>query len=422
VLVSRRGPAAEAAELIAELAALGAEVRMAACDVADREALAEVVAAIPEHAPLQGVVHAAGVVDDGLIGSLGAEGMATVMRPKADGAWHLHQLTRDMDLAMFVLFSSVAGILGGAGQANYGAANAFLDALAAHRRKLGLVGVSLAWGAWAQAAGMAGRLDLANRRRMARSGLGDLADAEGLALLDAAFGTEEALLVPARLDIAGLHGNGAVVPPMLSGLLPGLDVARFAGADCDGVIGVPVGAGAAGYGSAGDGLADRLAGLTEAEQDTVLQQTVRTQTALVLGMTGPDAIDSSLPFKELGFDSLAAVELRNQLVMTCGVQLQATVLFSYPTPVALAAHLRSRMTVAAADHIPVLTALDKLEAALAQLAATSEGRDQIAARLNAISTGFRGHAADSVPVGLGLDATTDDEMFDLIDQELGISR
>jgi acyl transferase domain-containing protein/acyl carrier protein len=407
VLVSRRGlAAAGASELAAELAALGAQVRVAACDVADREALAEVIAAIPAGTPLRGVVHTAGVLADGLIGSLGPERVAAVMRPKADGAWHLHELTREMDLEMFVLFSSVAGILGGAGQGNYAAANTFLDALAAHRRGLGLAGVSLAWGAWEQVGGMAGQLVQAGRRRMARAGLGALADAEGLALLDAAVGTADALLVPARLDIARLRGHGAAVPPLLSGLVR--QVRQAGGRRQDGASG------------SGD-LAARLAGLTEAEQDAALLQIVLTQTALVLGMAGPDAVDASRPFRDLGFDSLAAVELRNQLVVAGGLPLPATVLFSYPNPAALAAYLRARTVKDEGDHPHVRKALDDLKSALAQMARNSSGRGAIAARLEAIAKDFLTGTADTTSADLEVEAASDDEMFDLIDQELGLS-
>jgi polyketide synthase 12 len=347
------------------------------------------------------------VLDDGVIESLGPERMAAVMQPKATGAWYLHELTRDMDLAMFVLFSSVAGIFGGAGQGNYAAANTFLDALAARRRGMGLAGVSLAWGAWEHAGGMAGQLARAGRRRMARAGLGALADTEGLALLDAAVGAADALLVPARLDIARLRGHGAAVPPLLSGLVRPAKRATGRGQGS-----------AAGPGD----LAARLAGLTEAEQDAAIRQILLTQTALVLGMTGPDAVDASRPFRDLGFDSLAAVEFRNQLVVACGLPLPATVLFSYPTPAALAAYLRARTANADAGHLPVLKALDSLESALAQVAGNSDGRDIIATRLEAMAKDFLAGTADSASTDPELQAATDDEMFDLIDQELGISR
>jgi polyketide synthase 12 len=259
---------------------------------------------------------------------------------------------------------------------------------------------------------MAGQLALAGRRRMARAGLGALADVEALALLDVAIGSGQALLVPARLDLAALHGPGEAVPPMLSGLLPAARQVAEAAA--------PYG----GYPAdrAAGGLAARLSGLTEAEQDALVRQLVLIQTALVLGMTGPDAVDASLPFRELGFDSLAAVELRNQLVVTFGVQLPATVLFSYPTPAALAAYVRSRTVTAEAEQLPALTALGRLESVLAENTGTSAEQKEIALRLEAMAKAFRDRIPDGQLAGPGLDEATDDEMFDLIDRELGMSR
>ncbi|GAA3117540.1 hypothetical protein GCM10020254_75470 [Streptomyces goshikiensis] len=219
LLVSRRG---EGAALSAELAGLGAEVSWAACDVADRDALAAVLKAVPAEHPLTAVVHTAGVLDDGVVGSLTAERLSAVLRPKVDAAWNLHELTQDLDLSAFVLFSSAAGVFGGAGQANYAAGNTFLDALAAHRRAQGLAGVSLAWGLWAEVGGgMGGDLADGDRDRMNRSGVGALSPETGLALFDAARGTDDPLLVPVKLDLAALRaqaGSG-MLPPLLSGLV-----------------------------------------------------------------------------------------------------------------------------------------------------------------------------------------------------------
>ncbi|GAA3117520.1 hypothetical protein GCM10020254_75440 [Streptomyces goshikiensis] len=218
LLVSRRG---EGAALSAELAGLGAEVSWAACDVADRDALAAVLKAVPAEHPLTAVVHTAGVLDDGVVGSLTAERLSAVLRPKVDAAWNLHELTQDLDLSAFVLFSSAAGVFGGAGQANYAAGNVFLDALAAHRRAQGLAATSLAWGLWAEAGGMGGGLDAEDVSRLGRGGVDAITAAEGVALFDAATSAEQALLVPVKLDLAALRaqaGSG-MLPPLLSGLV-----------------------------------------------------------------------------------------------------------------------------------------------------------------------------------------------------------
>ncbi|GAA3117472.1 hypothetical protein GCM10020254_75380 [Streptomyces goshikiensis] len=221
ILTSRRGEAAAgAAELAAQLRAPGADVTVAACDAADREALAALLASIPAAHPLTAVVHTAGVLDDGIAEALTPERLDRVLRPKADAALHLHELTRHLDLADFVLFSSAAGTFGGAGQANYAAANVFLDALARHRQAHGLPGTSLGWGLWAEASGMTGELDSADKDRMTRSGVLGLSSEEGLALLDTAHHTGDAHLVPMQLDLAPLRqADAAMVPALLRGLV-----------------------------------------------------------------------------------------------------------------------------------------------------------------------------------------------------------
>ena len=222
-----------------------------------------------------------------------------------------------MDLDSFVLFSSAAGVLGSAGQGNYAAGNTFLDALAAHRARLGLPALSLAWGSWEQ--GMAGRLTGADRRRLAGQGIRPLADAEGLALLDAAAAAGRPALVPAGLDPAGLRGREGL-PPLLSALAARRAAAAAAAAP------------AAGHGS----LAARLAALPAAEQKTALRQVIGAQAAAVLGMAALDDADAARPFRDLGFDSLTAVELRNRLAAVTGLRLPAALVFDYPTPDTLA--------------------------------------------------------------------------------------
>ncbi|MBO3681853.1 type I polyketide synthase [Streptomyces sp. NEAU-YJ-81] len=347
LLVSRRGQQAPgAAELAAELGELGAEVAWAACDVADRDALAAALATVPGEHPLTAVVHTAGVLDDGVIGSLTPERVDHVMRPKVDAAWNLHELTRDLDLTAFVLFSSASGVFGTPGQGNYAAANAFLDALAVHRRAESLPAVSLAWGPWA-GAGMAGGLDEADISRMRRAGLPPLSPAEGLALLDAALTTDEAVPVPMRVDAVALRAQAAAgaLAPLLRGLVR-VPVRRAVDT-------------AAGGGSA---LAERLAGLSAAEQDRLLLDLVRTQVAAVLGYAGPQAVEEGRAFKDLGFDSLTAVELRNLLREATGLRLPPTLVFDYPTSTSLAGHLREEIVGDAADAIVpdrVISAVDR---------------------------------------------------------------
>ncbi|MFF7634990.1 type I polyketide synthase [Kitasatospora sp. NPDC008050] len=327
LLVSRRGArAAGAAELAAELRESGAEVTLAACDVADREALAGLLGSL-EH-PLTAVVHTAGVLDDGIVSSLTPERLTTVLRPKVDAAWHLHELTKHQSLGAFLVFSSAAGVFGAAGQANYAAANAFLDALAEHRRAAGLPATSLAWGLWAEDGGMAGELSSPDTQRMARGGVLPLATAEGLALFDAAARSGGPVLLPARLDLAGLRSQAGLglLPPLLRGL-----------------VRVPTRRAAVGVGAAASALGAQLTGLPRAEQDALLLDLVRTHAAAVLGHGGPDAVDPTRAFRELGFDSLSALELRNSLAAVTDLRLPATLVFDHPNPQALARLLHAEL-------------------------------------------------------------------------------
>ncbi|MFI0897247.1 SDR family NAD(P)-dependent oxidoreductase [Streptomyces sp. NPDC020983] len=321
------GRTGQAPGLAAELTAAGAEVTVARCDVADRGALAGLLAGIPAAHPLTAVVHAAGVLDDAPLGALDPERLAAVLRPKADAARHLHELTADADLAAFVLFSSVAGVLGNAGQANYAAANAYLDALAAQRRTAGLTAVSIAWGPWAEGGGMTGRLAERDLDRIRASGLAALSVPQGLALLDAALAGGPALLVAARPHQPGLDARAArgELPPLL-GLLADAPVRTAATAA----------AGAA-------PLAERLAGTPADQREHLLLDLIRTQVATVLGHAAPQALERDRPFSALGFDSLTAVELRNRLAAATGLRLSATLLFDHPSPGALAAHLYAEL-------------------------------------------------------------------------------
>ncbi|MFD0267977.1 type I polyketide synthase, partial [Streptomyces sp. NPDC127106] len=332
LLTSRRGArAAGAAELVAELAGLGAEAAVAACDASDRDALAALLAGIPAEHPLTAVVHTAGHLDDGLVPSLTPERIDTVLRPKADAALHLHDLTRDLDLGAFVLFSSAAGTLGSPGQANYAAANAFLDALAQSRRAAGLPAVSLAWGLWEQRSEMTGDLTDADVQRMARAGLAPLSSAEGLALFDTAstLTADGGVFVALHLDTAPLRAQAeaGALPPLFRGLVRG-GLRKAASGPADAAV------------SAAARQLQGLSGLPEEEQERVLLDLVRAQAAAVLAYPSPDAVGESQEFLELGLDSLTAVELRNQLNAVTGLRLPATLLFDHPTPLLVAQRLR----------------------------------------------------------------------------------
>ncbi|MFJ1991299.1 type I polyketide synthase [Streptomyces asiaticus] len=339
LLVSRRGPAADGmGELRSELAGLGATVTVAACDAADREALAGLLGAIPAAHPLTAVIHAAGVLDDGVVDTLNPERLDRVLRPKVDAAWNLHELTADHDLAAFVLYSSVVATIGNAGQANYAAANAFLDSLAQHRGARGLAAQSLAWGLWEQRSGMSGHLDDADVRRMARSGIRPLPSAEGMELFDAAREAGDATLVPVRLDLAELRRRAAS-----GAATPGQDAVP---AHLRGLVRTPVRrvvrAGGGGGAAEGDesSFGRRLAALPAADRDAFLLDLVREHAAGVLGLAAPDDIEATRAFREVGFDSLTAVELRNRLGAATGLRLPTTLLFDYPTPAVLVDHLR----------------------------------------------------------------------------------
>ncbi|MFC4907594.1 type I polyketide synthase [Actinomadura gamaensis] len=315
VLLSRRGPAAPgAAELVAELDALGTRAEVIACDAADRAALERVLAGIP--AP-SAVIHSAGVVADATVGALGPRGLDRVLRPKVDAALNLHELIGDPDCA-FVLFSSVAGQIGNSGQANYAAANVVLDALAHRRRALGLHGVSLAWGLWADDGGMGSALSAADLNRVRRSGLAPLAHEQGLALFDAALARDEAVLAPVRLDEAALAGDG--VPAVLADLAPARAEHRTA--------------------TATDALRRRLADLPEAERDLAALEFVRAEAAAVLGHDGLDDVAPDREFGAAGLDSLGNLELSRRLSAATGLRLPATLTFDHPTPAGLARHLR----------------------------------------------------------------------------------
>ncbi|WP_435881547.1 SDR family NAD(P)-dependent oxidoreductase [Streptomyces orinoci] len=412
LLTSRSGPAAPgAAELAGELTGLGAQVSVAACDAADRDALAAVLAGIPAGHPLTAVIHAAGTLDDGVIGSLTAERLETVMRPKVDAAVNLHQLTRQQNLAAFVMFSSAAGVFGGPGQGNYAAANTFLDALAQLRAGQGLPAHSLAWGLWEERSTLTSRLGDADVDRIAQGGVLTLDSAAGLELFDTAWATGEPATVPVRLDLAALRRQaaGGELPPLLRGLVrtPPRRTAHSAQA------------GAADR----NALAERLAGLAGPERAAVLLESVRNNAAQVLGFAGGHLVEPHRGFLDMGITSLTALELRNRLNAVTGLQLPATLIFDYPSAQAVADFLATRFgggsTKSAAS--AVHGEIGRLESALAQTELPEEERAKVVSRLQTVLatlTRDSGGPEAAAPV-TDFEDVSDDEMFAMIDEQLG---
>ena len=332
LLVSRRGTdAPRSDELVAELIEAGAAVTVVAADLSDRDALGKVLAGIDHPRGLSAVFHAAGVLDDAVVTSLTPDRVDSVLRAKVDGAWNLHELTRTSDISAFVLFSSMAGLVGGSGQANYSAANAYLDGLAAHRRANGLPAMSLAWGLWEQASEMTGHLQTADVARLNRDGILALTVDDALALFDKALIVDEPFLVPARIDRAALRTKSAAgtLPPMFDDLISGPSRRQ---------VGDSVAAA-----QSRTALSARLAGLGAEDQHRLLLDLVRSHMATVLGLAMPESIGADLAFQEHGFDSLTAVELRNRLKAATGLTLSPTLIFDYPNPSALADYFRTQL-------------------------------------------------------------------------------
>ncbi|MGY3518265.1 type I polyketide synthase [Micromonospora sp. PTRAS2] len=412
LLVSRRGADAPgAADLVRELTGAGTRVTVAACDVADRAALAKLLTEVPADAPLTAVVHAAGVLDDGVLDGLTADRIATVLRPKVLGALHLHELTVGRELRAFVLFSAMAGQLGAAGQGSYAAANAYLDALAEQRHRQGLPATSIAWGPWA-AGGMAAA-DPAVEERRRRTGVARLDTAPALAVLAHCVARREPATLVAGIDWARyVPGFVAVRPsPLLAGIAEAQQAAATRADDA---------------GTNAESLAALLAGQTDAERRKTLLDLVRGQAAAVLGHASMDAVEPDRAFRELGFDSLTAVELRNRLTVATGVRLPATVVFDYPTAAGLAEYVRAAIVDGGVVGVaPVFGELDRLEAALTGSAPDRSARIRITERLRALLASLN---ADDAPAGAGGDTVagklqdaTPDEVFDFIDRELGVS-
>jgi acyl transferase domain-containing protein/acyl carrier protein len=413
-LVSARGPEAPgAAELVTELTAAGTKVTLTACDVADRAALGRIIDALPAEYPLTSVIHTAALLDDGVIGSLTDKQLNHVLRVKARGALNLHELTKDRELSAFVLFSSFAGTFGTAGQGNYAPGNSFLDALARYRRARGLTATSLAWGHW-DGGGIA---EPAVEEQLRRRGVSVMPPDLAITQLQQALDDDETCLAVIDADWGGSANRAAIVanPTPLLYELP--EVRQ-----------VLDGTAAGGPGAPGDdrerpaggdpALLRRLADAPETEHHRLVLQVVRGQVALVLGRPGgAESVDPDRPFKELGFDSLTAVELRNRIGNATGLPLPATLVFDYPTPNTLTRYVLSEISAQATS--PVLGELERLEAALSGLAPDRWEDLGIAARLRALVARATPESAD--PDGLDLDAASHDDVFALLDEELGTS-
>lgn len=375
LLLSRRGlRAPDAAGIITELAALGAEVVITACDAADRQQLAAVLDAIPAGHPLTAVVHSAGVLDDATLSSLTADQVDRVLRPKVDAALNLHDLTAGTPLSAFVLFSSAAGLIGSAGQGAYAAANAFLDALARQRRAHGLPATSIAWGLWGDvASAMLGTLDSARTARLGRSGMVPITASEGMELFDLAVAQNDAMVAPVRLDFAELRMRARAdgLPPLLRG-----------------VVRTPMRRSTASGTGATDArsLSRRLAGRSDAEREEVLLTLVREQVTRVLGYGSPEAVGEDHEFLEMGFDSLTTVDLRNRLVAASGLRMPSTVLFEHSTPRRLAGHLNRELVLSPDDEAEPVPADDEPASTLTSLLDHACGQGRFAEFLNVLES------------------------------------
>uniref|UniRef100_UPI001F236840 SDR family NAD(P)-dependent oxidoreductase n=1 Tax=Streptomyces sp. NRRL F-5650 TaxID=1463868 RepID=UPI001F236840 len=404
VLTSRRGRQAPgAAALEAELAGLGAKVTIAACDVADRGELDALLAELTaDGVRVTSVLHTAGVTQTSRIEETRAQDVTAISAGKADGARHLDEAFADTELDAFVLFASTAGVWGGAGQGAYGAANAYLDALAQRRRARGAVATSVAWGPWSEG-GMAAQGDAEAHLR--RRGVRALAPDTALTLLRHAIDQRVTCLTVADVDWEKFALSYTSTRP--SALLSDIPEAVRAQAPAE-----PARDGA-------EELLRRLSGLSGADRRQALTELVRTHAAAVLGHTGIAAIEADKPFRDVGFDSLAAVQFRNRLTEATGLALPATSIFDYPTPAELAEHLRSELGTGEPSEKSVLAEIDRLEGSLAAVAAQAAPSPDVLARLTALVERW----SSDVPreaTAEHLRSASRDEVFDFIENELGL--
>nr|WP_267908614.1 SDR family NAD(P)-dependent oxidoreductase [Streptomyces angustmyceticus] len=412
VLVGRRGPDAPGASaLSAELTALGARVTVAACDVTDRAAVAKLLDSLADEAPLTAVVHAAGVVGEARpLDETSLDDAMAAVHAKISGACHLDELLADHPLDAFVLFSSGAGVWGNGGQGPYAAANAALDALAEWRRAQGRPATSIAWGAWAGG----GMVDEAVAEQLARRGVPAMDPGLAVHALREAVDQGETTLV-----VADIRWDRFLPAYTVSGPRPLLDEIP----DVRQLLADQEEAQADETGEKGSDLPDRLAALAEPKRKRMLLDLVRTHASAVLGHSSTEAVRPARAFRELGFDSLTGVELRNRLNTATGLKLPTTLVFDHPTPTALAAYLRDALLPPepeAGDDIPVLPELRQVASALR--AATDDDTRR------ALTEGLRGLLAHwdgqepppAKTVDDELAEASDEDMFDLIDRELGI--
>ncbi len=412
-----------------QLSDLGAEVTIAACDVADREQLAALIEALPERLPLSAVVHAAGAGGQGAVDTLSLEDLEAWLSAKAQGALHLDALTEHLELSAFVLFSSIAGTLGAGQQGAYAAANAYLDALAVDRRARGLPATSVAWGPWAgegmaagpwAGEGMAATAEHPRFGRQAgeilrRHGLERMAPRAAIEALQEALLAEETCVAVADIrweTYAPLFAS-ARARPLIEDLPEARAALQAAAGPRDGAA------------DRGIGLRRRLAETPVEERGQVLLELIRTEVARVLAHPSSEAVDPSRPFKDLGFDSLLAVELRNRLDAAVGLELPATLVFDYPTPAVLSEHLLSQLTGdGALQGASVEAELARLERTLVSLEDTEELRSATA-RLHALLARIDGAQGsgdgrqEAVAVAERIQTASDEEVFGFIDRELG---
>jgi NADP-dependent 3-hydroxy acid dehydrogenase YdfG/acyl carrier protein len=409
VLLSRRGErAARTAALAAALRERGALVTVEACDAADRDRLAEVIGRVPSDFPLRGVIHAAGVAEDAVLHALTPEHLDKVLRAKSDAVAHLDELTRGLALEWFVTCSSAAGWWGTAGQANYAAANACVDALVQRRRAAGFPALSLAWGLWEERSDISGKLDDTDLSRLARTGIAPLPTSDALTAFDAALALDEPVLLPVRLDTRDL-ADGTTVP-----LLAKYVRKQSKPPAAEQRETVPSGGGT---------LGDRLAAMSAQEREQSLRQLVREEAAAVLNHSRLGAVDLDRGFLDLGFTSLTALELRNRIGTAIGLALSPTLIFDHPTPGALARHLSARLMPSSEE---VVTSLNRDIGKIGERFATLDDetlRTQVKQRLQDLlkqwgSAPGTDSASDSPGDG-DIESASADLMFDLIDSEFG---